>query len=98
MHKPSVSRIGVLTSIAAAMGMGEADFSTAEVFRKQRGPAPHGTRYTTGVYVPGGPRCNVEPTKVRNPKIAANVQMMHEKWLHAFIALQNVKAGKEVTL
>lgn len=84
MHKPSPSRISIISSIAASIGIMDAVQSTAQVFQRQRGKAPVGYKWTSGVYVPGGERPNVEPTRIRNPKIAANVQMMHEKWLAAF--------------
>ena len=32
------------------------------------------------IYIPGGSRCNVKSTIVRNPKVAAQVQAMHEAW------------------
>lgn len=32
-------------------------------------------------YTPAGPNSNVRAAIIRNPKVAANVAMMHEKWL-----------------
>ena len=86
MHKPSPSRLSSLLAIAASLGIHKSitEMSTAEIMREHRGKAPKGMRWRyPGVYIPGGDRCNVEPTRVRNPKVAANVQMMHEKWLAA---------------
>lgn len=80
MEKPPPSRMNIIASIAAAMGMMHIP-STAAVLQKQRGKAPSGKRFiSTSVYMPGGPRCNVQPAKIRNPKIAAHVAMMHDKW------------------
>lgn len=98
MHKPSPSRLNAIIAMATTLGMtlrgGENNFSTAEVLRNQRGPARAGMKYITGVYIPAGQHCNVEPTKIRNPKIAANVQMMHEKWLAAKIARIDMQMKK----
>lgn len=87
MHKPSISRMGLLMNIAAMTGLyGVPEHtSTAQYFKAQRGPAPAGKRWRDhGIYIPGGANPNVEPTRVRNPKVAANVQMMHEKWFGRF--------------
>jgi hypothetical protein len=76
--------MNLITSIAAAIGFGISDMpdiSTAQVFKKQRGPAPAGKKWRDkNVYIPSGKNPNVEPTKIRNPKIAAQVQAMHDKW------------------
>lgn len=79
MHKPSPSRMSALLAVAQLVGIKEIS-STAEVLRKNRGPAPSGVKWITGVYIPGGERCNVEPTRIKNPKVAANVKMMHDNW------------------
>ncbi len=82
MQKPSVSRLNLLASVAASMGMlSGIPRSTAEIFREKRGRAPSGMKYISGVYIPGGSKCNVEPAVIRNPKVAAQVGAMHEKWL-----------------
>ncbi len=83
MPRPSPVRLGMLTAIAGMIGMARtADFdSTAEVFRAQRGKAPKGKRFVSkSVFMPGGVGRNVELTTVRNPKIAAQVNAMHDKW------------------
>jgi hypothetical protein len=67
--------------------------STARIFSSQRGKAPPGRKWAGGVYIPGGDRRNVEPTSVRNPKVAANVQMMYEKWASAKAARMAARAG-----
>lgn len=88
MERLPPSRMNILAGMALAMGladMGRAP-TTAEILRKHRGPAPAGKKFISGVYIPGGPHCNVSPTRVKNPKIAAQMQAMHEKWLAAKIA------------
>jgi hypothetical protein len=83
MHKISPSRLNIISSLAAAVGIAgftPEHYSTAQVLTKRRGRAPTGYYWTSGVYVPGGETPNVDPTRVRNPKVRANVQMMHEKW------------------
>ncbi len=68
------------------MGLNQ-NLSTAQRLSKARGKAPQGRKFISrSVYMPAGESCNVTPTKVRNPLIAANVQMMHEQWLVAFKA------------
>ena len=80
MEKPPPSRMNIIASMAASLGMFHIP-STAAVLQKDRGKAPPGKRWvSSSVYMPGGPRCNVEPTPFRNPKIAAHVQMMHDRW------------------
>lgn len=88
MHKISVSRLSTILGFAATLGMSSpTELSTAQVLNKQRGKAPAGRRFkSSSVYWPGGPHCNVEPTRVKNPRVAANVQMMHEKWLAVRVA------------
>lgn len=97
MHKPSPSRINIIMSIAAAIGINNIfEVSPAQILHKQRGKAPKGSRFkSSSVYWPAGPFCNVEPTRVKNPKIAAHVQMMHEKWLAAKAARVNAIFDQE---
>ncbi len=95
MHKPSPGRMAALKDFATTLGL-SAVKSTAQVFRKHRGDAPIGKKWISGVYMPGGERCNVLPTIIRNPKVAAHVQMMHEKWLAAKTARKNMQAMKEI--
>ena len=45
-----------------------------------------------GVYIPGGANRNVEPTRIRNPKIAEQVNAMYEKWFSAKQAREAAKA------
>lgn len=80
----------ILGAIASSIGlMAPQEFMTSgEILRRHRGPAPKGMKYIVGVYMPAGRTCNVQPAIVRNPKIAAHVQAMHEKWLVAFTAKQ----------
>lgn len=54
--------------------------STAQHLRDKRGSAPRGMRWISGVYIPGGERRNVTDTKIKNPKVAANVKKMHDMW------------------
>lgn len=58
------------------------DFSSrAKYLNHKRGKAPKGMRFiSSSVYMPAGKHKNVEDSKIRNPKVAANVQMMHDKW------------------
>lgn len=37
-------------------------------------------------YVPAGPHANVRGTYVRNPKVAAQINSMHERWFSARFA------------
>lgn len=84
MHKVPSSRSATILGMAVSLGMLPSPYlSTASVLNKKRGKAGPGRRWVSGCYVPGGPNPNVEPTLVRNPKIAAHVRMMHEKWLAA---------------
>lgn len=97
MHKPSVSRLGIIASIAMASGLKETfDFnkhSTAEFFRNIRGKTPKGKRWNGGVYIPGGSRSNVAGCPApRNPKIGAQVNAMHEKWWAAKLAREGARA------
>jgi hypothetical protein len=101
MHKPSPSRMNILASMAAQSGIAMSiSDSTARLYNKLRGAAPAGFKYITGVYRPGGSNPNVLPSICRNPKIIANVQMMHEKWLSAknarIVAKQNIQASKAI--
>lgn len=69
------------------------NLSTAQRLHKIRGKAPAGKKFvSSSVYMPAGPTCNVKPTKIKNPKIAAHVQMMHERWWAAKQARQAAKA------
>lgn len=85
MHKPSVARVGFIAALASSLGLADGrDYSPAQILSEKRGPKPKGARWrSSSVHWPSGQRCNVERTSIRNPKIAANVQMMHEKWLAA---------------
>lgn len=59
----------------------EGGFSLGQMLNRKRGKAPSGSRWTSSsVYVPAGQFCNVRPTKVKNPKVAAQMQQMHEVW------------------
>ena len=33
-----------------------------------------------GRYIPGGPRANVSATPVKNPKVASQMNAMHDRW------------------
>lgn len=84
MERPSSSllRLSGIAALAATIGMSVGPgTSTARIFKEKRGKAPSGMRWRySGVYIPGGSHCNVLPARIRNPKIAAHVAMMHEKW------------------
>lgn len=96
MHKPSTARMGILAQVAATLGL-QSFGSTAQVLNKQRGKAPAGQKWRySGVYIPGGETRNVEPTTIKNPKIAAHVQMMHDKWWANRTARHNMKAMQEI--
>lgn len=84
MHKPSISRIGLISALGAALGVGASleKMSTPQLFHRHRGRAPTGKRWAmSGFYIPAGKDRNVEPSPIKNQKIAAHIQMMHEKWL-----------------
>ena len=83
MQKIPPTRLKALMGLAHHLGFTSPPESTAKIFQKQRGKAPKGRKWVGGIYIPGGDRRNVEPTSVRNPKIASNVQMMYEKWAAA---------------
>lgn len=84
MERPKSGIMAAALGFLAAGGM-PFSLSPAQEFHRQRGKAPPGKRWLNqSAYVPGGESCNVKPAIMRNPKIAANVQMMHEKWLLAF--------------
>lgn len=80
MHKPSPSRMTLINSLAASLGITSKNISTAAIFKKKRGDAPAGKRWISGVYIPGGERCNTTGTYPRNPKQAAQMQAMHDAW------------------
>ncbi len=87
MHKPPPSsRIAFLAAVSAAMGLGIN--TTAGIFSNERGPAPKGMKWRGGVFIPAGPRCNVPGTRVRNQKVADNVNAMHNKWLAQYFPEQ----------
>lgn len=88
MHKPSPSRLATISKIATAIGiLSAADLSPAFILNEARGRAPKGQRWiSSSVYIPAGPRQNVEPTAVRNPKVAAQMNAMFDKWNNARIA------------
>ena len=83
MHKPAPSRVQNLLALAAAIGLTDIKgWSPSQILHKRRGKAPKGMRFTSSsVYTPAGPGRNVDHAVTRNPKIIANVNMMHEKWL-----------------
>ncbi len=75
-------------------GNNNPNLSTAQRLSKARGKAPLGKKFISAcVYIPAGQYCNVRPTKVKNPLIAANVQMMHERWLAAFTTRHAAKVA-----
>lgn len=54
-------------------------FSPSQKFHRERGKAPKGKRWVnSSAFVPGGPHANVRGTFVRNPKIAAQINAMHD--------------------
>lgn len=83
MQKISPSRLSFVSAVAAMIGIADLKgYSTAAILSKKRGKAPKGMRFTSSsVYWPGGPFRNTADAVTRNPKVIANVQMMHEKWL-----------------
>jgi hypothetical protein len=85
MEKPSISQRGFLG--AAIMGLAASWInpkSSAQKLHAQRGRAPAGKRWTfSSVYLPAGPHVNVKGTFVRNPKIAAQMNAMHDRWFAA---------------
>lgn len=83
MEKPSPNtRLSMLATIAHALGMQVGPgVSTAKILNAKRGKAPAGRRWvSSSIYTPGGEYCNVQGTPVRNPKIAAQINAMYEKW------------------
>lgn len=84
------SRIGALAAFAATLGV-LAPESTAEIFRASRGKTPKGHKWKYGVYIPAGERRNVDLTAVKNPKVAAQINAMHDKWLSAKMARESAK-------
>lgn len=95
MERPSPSRIKFLPQVLGMLGLNlvpASDLTTGQIYKKWRGPAPRGRKYITGVFIPGGRERNVELTTIKNPKVAANITMMHDRWVKAKLA-----RGKEVT-
>jgi hypothetical protein len=86
MHKPPISRMSLLATMATAFGLNKDTATTAQIFKSKRGAAPKGKKWISGVYMPAGPRCNVEPTKIKNPKIGKQMNEMYEKWRSAKLA------------
>lgn len=84
--KPMQKRLAFFSALALSLGFEEGKFSPSFLLRQQRGKAPKGMKFrSSSIYTPGGPNRNVEPTLIKNPKVAANVQMMHERWHAAFL-------------
>jgi hypothetical protein len=86
MHKPSPSRTGFIAAVAAAAGLSNIiGMSPAQVLNRYRGgKAPEGKKYkSSSVYWPAGDWFNCNMTRVKNPKQAAQITAMHEKWLAA---------------
>lgn len=69
-------------------------FSPAALMQKIRGKAPKGCRWrSASVYWPAGEYQNVTPTKIKNPKIAANIQKSHENWWNKKLAREAQKTA-----
>lgn len=49
------------------------------VERNLLGPSIRARR--SNKYIPAGPNANVRGTYVKNPRVAAHENMMHEKWI-----------------
>jgi hypothetical protein len=81
MERPSISQRGGLAAmIGLAAGWLKPE-SPAQKLHAQRGRAPVGKRWIfSSVYVPAGPHANVKGTFVRNPKVAAQMNAMHDAW------------------
>lgn len=103
MEKAPPSRLNAVTAIGATiaglMTFDSFKLTPREQLRQKLGKAPEGKKWSiSGIYWPAGPNCNVKPTRVRNPKIRAHVQMMHEKWLNARAARIQAAAEKAMAL
>ncbi len=91
MERPNKGMLTKIMGLTAAMGamasggIPEGILSPAQQFHRKRGKAGPGKRWlSTSAYWPAGDSCNVKPAMIKNPKIRAHVQMMHEKWRAAF--------------
>lgn len=86
----SVSLAGIVGALTAAMrNTGDIAADGAEIIRRPRRISRGGSmardwrNHCNGKYIPGGPRCNVKGTFIRNPKVAAQVNAMHDAWSQA---------------
>jgi hypothetical protein len=83
MEKPSISQrsLGAIIGLAASWINPK---STAQKLHAKRGRAPAGKRWVfSSVYIPAGPNANANGTFVRNPKIASQMNAMHDAWFAA---------------